>query len=231
MSDWVKFYDFKHSVIYVNARHRDVHYRRIAEDIRAYVPSPAARVLDYGCGEATSADLIANACAQLVLVEAAPNVRASLTMRYAGHPKIAVIAAEQVAALPKASFDLVVMHSVAQYLTQAVLDRLLAIFRSLLKPDGLFILGDIVPPHFAAPAAALALLRFGAANGFFWAAAFGLVRIFASDYLRLRKTAGLSHYTEAAILERLREAGFKPERATRNISHNQWRMTFLCRAA
>jgi SAM-dependent methyltransferase len=208
-----------------------VHYRRIAEDIRAYVPSPAARVLDYGCGEATSADLIANACAQLVLVEAAPNVRASLTMRYAGHPKIAVIAAEQVAALPKASFDLVVMHSVAQYLTQAELDRLLAIFRSLLKPDGLFILGDIVPPHFAAPAAALALLRFGAANGFFWAAAFGLVRIFASDYLRLRKTAGLSHYTEAAILERLREAGFKPERATRNISHNQWRMTFLCRAA
>jgi len=229
--DWISFYDFKHSVIYVNARHRDVHYRRIAEDIRAYVPSPAARVLDYGCGEATSADLIANACAQLVLVEAAPNVRASLTMRYAGHPKIAVIAAEQVAALPKASFDLVVMHSVAQYLTQAELDRLLAIFRSLLKPDGLFILGDIVPPHFAAPAAALALLRFGAANGFFWAAAFGLVRIFASDYLRLRKTAGLSHYTEAAILERLREAGFKPERATRNIGHNQWRMTFLCRAA
>jgi len=181
MSDWVKFYDFKHSVIYVNARHRDVHYRAIAESIRAYVPSPAAHVLDYGCGEATSADLVADACAQLVLVEAAPNVRASLTMRYAGHPKIAVIAAEQAAALPKASFDLVVMHSVAQYLTQAELDRLLAMFRALLKPDGLFILGDVVPPHVAAPAAALSLLRFGAANGFFWAAAFGLVRIFASD--------------------------------------------------
>ena len=229
MSDWVKFYDFKHSVIYVNARHRDVHYRGIAEDIRAYVPSPAAHVLDYGCGEATSADLVADACAQLVLVEAAPNVRASLTMRYAGHPKIAVITAEQAAALPKASFDLVVMHSVAQYLTQAELDRLLAMFRSLLKPDGLFILGDIVPPHVAAPAAALSLLRFGAANGFFWAAAFGLVRIFASDYLRLKETAGLSHYTEAAMLERLRKAGLKAERATRNIGHNQWRMTFLGR--
>ena len=231
MSDWVKFYDFKHSVIYVNARHRDVHYRAIAEGIRAYVPSPAAHVLDYGCGEATSADLVADACAQLVLVEAAPNVRASLTMRYAGHPKIVVIAAEQAAALPKASFDLVVMHSVAQYLTQAELDRLLAMFRALLKPDGLFILGDVVPPHVAAPAAALALLRFGAANGFFWAAAFGLVRIFASDYLRLKKTAGLSHYTEAAMLERLRKAGLKAERATHNIGHNRWRMTFLCRAA
>ena len=231
MSDWVKFYDFKHSVIYVNARHRDVHYRSIAEDIRAYVPSPTAHVLDFGCGEATSADLVADACAQLVLMEAAPNVRASLTARYAGHPKIAVIAAEQATALPKASFDLIVMHSVAQYLTQAELDRLLTIFRGLLKPDGLFILGDVVPPHFAAPTAALSLLRFGAANGFFWAAAFGLVRIFASDYLRLRKTAGLSHYTEAAMRERLGRAGFKAERAKRNIGHNQGRMTFLARPA
>jgi hypothetical protein len=93
----------------------------------------------------------------------------------------------------------------------------------------LFVLGDIVPPHLAAPAAALALLRFGAANGFFWAAAFGLLRIFVSDYLRLKKTVGLSHYTEADMLERLKRAGYAPERAGHNIGHNQQRMTFLCR--
>jgi SAM-dependent methyltransferase len=231
MTNWIDFYDFQHSVIYVNARHRDVHYRTIAEDIRKLVPSPAAHVLDYGCGEATSADLVAAASAQLILVEAAPNVRASLSMRYAGHPKIVVISAEQAAAQPKASFDLIVMHSVAQYLSAAELDRLLAMFRSLLKPGGLFVLGDIVPPHFAAPAAALALLRFGAANGFFWAATFGLMRIFMSDYLRLRKTVGLSHYTEADMLEKLRRAGYAPERSGHNIGHNQRRMTFLARPA
>ena len=230
MTSWINFYDFKRSVIYVNARHRDVHYRTIAEYICAYVPSPAAHVLDYGCGEATSADLVAAACAQLVLVEAAPNVRASLTVRYAGDPKIVVITSEQAAALSKASFDLVVMHSVAQYLSADELDRVIKIFRTLLKSGGLFVLGDIVPPHFAAPAAALALLRLGAANGFFWAAASGLVRIFVSDYLRLKKTVGLSHYSEAAMLEKLRRAGFTAERAARNIGHNQWRMTFLCRA-
>lgn len=230
MSDWIDFYDFKHSVIYVNARHRDVHYRAIAEDIRAYVSSPTAHVLDYGCGEATSADLIATAGARLVLVEAAPNVRASLTMRYAGHPKIVVISAEQAAALPKASFDLIVMHSVAQYLGAAELDRLLTMFRALLKPGGLFVLGDIVPLHLAAPAAAFALLRFGAVNGFFWAAAFGLMQIFVSDYLQLKKTVGLSHYSEAAMLEKFKRAGFAAERAARNIGHNQHRMTFLARA-
>jgi SAM-dependent methyltransferase len=229
MADWISFYDFKHSVIYVNARHRDVHYRTIAVDIRAYVPSPVTHVLDYGCGEANSADLLAAACGRLAMVEAAPNVRAALTARYAGNTKISVLTPEQAAAQPDASFDLIVMHSVAQYLTTAELDRLLAIFRKLIKPDGLVILGDIVAPRLAAPAAALALLRFGAANGFLGAAVFGLMRIFLSDYLRLRKTMGLSHYDEAAMLEKLKRARFSAKRATRNIGHNQWRMTFLAR--
>src|SRR5664279_2883117 len=117
MSDWISFYDFKHSVIYVNARHRDVHYRTIAQDIRAYVPSPSAQVLDYGCGEANSADLVAAACGHLTLVEAAPNVRAALSARYTGNGKISVLTPDAAAAMPAGTFDLIVMHSVAQYLS------------------------------------------------------------------------------------------------------------------
>lgn len=229
--DWISFYDFKHSVIYVNARHRDVHYRAIAEDIRRYVPSPTASVLDYGCGEATSANLLAEAAGHLTMVEAAPNVRSALAQRYAGNPKISVFTPEQAAAMPAGSFDLIVLHSVAQYLSGEELDRLLAVFRRLLKKDGRFVLGDIIPRRFAAPAAALALLRFGAANGFFFASVLGLMRIFVSDYLKLKNTVGLSHYEEAAMLEKLRRAGFAAERAPRNIGHNQQRMTFLCRPA
>ena len=39
------------------------------------------------------------------------------------------------------------MHSVAQYLSAAEFDRLLEIFRALVKPDGLVVIGDIVPPQ------------------------------------------------------------------------------------
>jgi len=227
--DWISFYDFKHSVIYVNARHRDVHYRTIAQDIRGHVPSATAQVMDYGCGEATSAHLVAEASGHLTLVEAAPNVRAALKARYAGNPKISVLTPEEALALPQASFDLIVMHSVAQYLTQAELDRLLAQFHRLVRPAGTVVVGDIVPPQLAAPAAAFALLRFGAANGFFWAALGGLMRIFVSDYFRLKRTVGLAHYTEAAMRTRLAAAGFTAERAARNLGHNQRRMTFLAR--
>lgn len=229
--DWISFYDFKHSVIYVNERHRDVHYRTIATDISKLVPSPDAKVMDYGCGEATSAGLVAEVSSHLTLVEAAPNVRAALTARYAGNAKVSVMTPDQAAAEPAGSYDLIVLHSVAQYLTGEELDKLLATFRRLLKPAGTFILGDIVPPTFAAPAAAIALLRFGAANGFFWAAVGGLIRIFVSDYFKLKKTHGLSHYDEAAALAKLRAAGFTATRAKRNIGHNQQRMTFLARPA
>ena len=58
--NWLAFWDTPHS-IYVNARHRDIHYRLIAEQIAALVPSPQARMLDYGCGEALHADLVAAA--------------------------------------------------------------------------------------------------------------------------------------------------------------------------
>jgi len=231
MADWISFYDMRHSLIYVNARHRDVHYRKIADDIRALVPKPAAAVLDYGCGEATSADVIAAACGHLTMVEAAPNVRAALSARYAANPKISVLTPEQAGALPAGSLDLIVLHSVAQYLSGPELDRLLATFRKLIKPDGLLAVGDVVQPRLAAAAAAWSLLKCGAANGFFWAAVGGLIRIFVSDYLRLKKTVGLSHYEPQAMLEKLKAVGFSATRAPRNIGHNQWRMTFLARPA
>jgi SAM-dependent methyltransferase len=227
--DWISFYDFKHSVIYVNARHRDVHYETIAKDIRDLVPSASAQVLDYGCGEATSAALLAAACGHLTMVEAAPNVRAALKERYAGNPKISVLTPDEAAAQAAGSYDLIVLHSVAQYLTAAELDAMMATFRRLLKPSGTFVLGDIVPPQLASVWAALALLRFGAANGFFWAAVGGLMRILVSDYFTLKKTHGLSHYEEAGMLAKLKAAGFAPRRAAHNIGHNQRRLTFLSR--
>ena len=67
--DWISFWNSDHP-IYVNARHRDVHYRGIADDVAAYVP-PGATVLDYGCGEALHAELIAAKAGRLILCEAA----------------------------------------------------------------------------------------------------------------------------------------------------------------
>ena len=225
--DWISFWNSRHSV-YVNARHLDAHYRRIADDLLRYVPAGGA-VLDYGCGEALAADRIAAAAGRLTLCDAAPNVRAALKARFADNATIEVSAPEDVAALPAGSLDLVVMHSVAQYLGIRELDERLALFRTLLKPGGLLVLGDIIPPDVSPVTDAMALLRFGARHGFLLAAFTGLARTAFSNYARLRSTLGLSHYGERAMTEKLAGQGFSAERARDNIGHNPARMTFLAR--
>jgi len=225
ISDWLAFWDTPH-FIYVNARHKDVHYRLIAKEIVALVPGSEARVLDYGCGEALHADLVAAAAAEVFLCEAAPGVRASLQKRFADNPKIHVIAAHDMARLPEHSLDLILLHSVAQYLTPAGTGALFALFRRLLKPAGLLVVSDVLQPKVAAAADALALLQFGKAKGFFFAAIWGLLRTLLSDYWRLRARLGLTRYAEAEMIEKLAAAGYTAHRLPRNIGHNQARTAF-----
>ena len=230
LRDWISFWDAPHS-IYVNARHRDVHYRQIAEDLRAHVPSPDAVVMDYGCGEALHADLVAAAAQRLTLVEAAPGVVAAMKRRFAGNGKIEVKTPEELIGSTAPMFDLIVLHSVAQYLSPEALDALLGRFRILLKSDGVLIVGDVIPPSLSPLADAMALLRFAAAHGFLAAALIGLVRTLASGYTRLRHTLGFARYDADAMMRKLTAAGFSSKRAARNLGHNQARMTFLARPA
>jgi SAM-dependent methyltransferase len=224
-SDWIAFWDSKHS-IYVNARHHAAHCRRVADDMRRYAPATGV-MLDYGCGEALSADRVAEATTRLTLCEAAPNVRAMLAGRFSGNSKIAVRKPEDVMSMASQSFDVIVMHSVAQYLGEDELDALIKTFRRLLKPGGLLVLGDVIPRRVSAVRDAFALLRFGAQEGFYWAAVRGLLRTYFSNYWRLRKSLGLARYDEGTMMARLEAGGFKAERAPTNIGHNQARMTFL----
>lgn len=227
MKDWIAFWDSPHS-IYVNARHREAHYLKIAEDITRYVPANGY-VLDYGCGEALHADMPAAIAHRLILCEAAPGVRAKLVERFAGNPKILVIGPDQVAELEDRSLDLIVMHSVAQYLTPEEFGDLLMLFRALLKPDGLLVVGDIIPPQVSALTDALQLLRFAREEGFFFAALFGLLRTLFSRYWRLRSRLGLARYHRDEMLRKLTRAGFWVTTAECNIGHNQARVTYLGR--
>ena len=227
-SDWIEFWDSKHS-IHVNSRHEAAHFRRIAEDIRGYAP-PGGVMLDYGCGEALFADRVAEPVARLVLCEPAPNVRVMLGARFAANDNIAVRKPEDVAMMPAQSMDVIVMHSVTQYLSARELDALLKVFRRLLKPTGLLVLGDVVPRKLSTLADARMLLEFGRQEGFYGAALRGLVRTYFSDYRRLRKSHGLTRYDGPEMTAKLEAAGFSVEPASTNIGHNNRRLTFLAHA-
>jgi SAM-dependent methyltransferase len=228
ITDWLAFWDSPHS-IYVSARHKDVHYRAIAKEVAALVPGPQARVLDYGSGEALHADLVAAAAGELYLCEAAPGVREGLAQRFTDHPKIRVLAPHEIARLPEHSLDLVVLHSVVQYLTATGASALFVLFHRLLKSSGVLVVSDVIPPEVPAATDAVALLRFGYANGFFFAALWGLLRTLLSNYWRLRARLGLTRYPRIGMIEKFNAAGFDAQLAPTNIGHNQARRTYYAR--
>ncbi|MEA2931063.1 MAG: hypothetical protein QOG38_3491 [Hyphomicrobiales bacterium] len=225
MTTWREFWDKPHS-IYVNDRHKDVHYRDIAEQIAAFVPGAQARVLDHGSGEAIHAGIVAAAARLLILCESAASVRAAMSARFATNPKIRVMAPEEVERLGDRSLDLIVANSLVQYLKPAELDGVLALWRRLLAPGGTLIVADVIPPDVGPLSDAVALLRYAAAHGFLLAAFAGLTRTALSGYSRIRSTLGIAHYGEAEFLARLRAAGFTAQRLPRNLEHNPARMTF-----
>jgi SAM-dependent methyltransferase len=228
MTTWREFWDSAHS-IYVSERHKDVHYRDVAEQLAAFVPGPQARVLDHGSGEAIHAEIVAARARELYLCDAAATVRTANATRFAANPRIKVIAPEDVERMADGSLDLVFANSLVQYLTREELDRTLALWRRLLAPGGTLIVADVIPPDVGPLSDGFALLRYAAANGFLGAALIGLARTALSRYRHLRNALGIARYRQAEFLERLRVAGFAGERLARNVEHNPARMTFRAR--
>jgi SAM-dependent methyltransferase len=227
MSRWLGFWESANR-IYVNERHRAVHYRQVADDILAVLPSRAAPVvLDYGCGEALEAGRVAERAARLFLFDAAKAVRERTAARFSGVANIAMLDDAGLAALAPGSLDLIVVNSVLQYVRREDLPGLLVLWRRLLKAGGVLALADIVPPDLGMLADAGSLLKTAIRFRFLGAALLGLASTFFSDYRRLRAAAGLSTYAEAEMLDRLRAAGFDPRRRARNFGFNPARMTFL----
>src|SRR6184192_850830 len=145
MDEWIDYYDSTHT-IYASKLHRELHFQLIAKDIIGYISSPDAVVLDYACGEALFAAKVAQACGKLILAEPAPGVRGRLIARFAPNTKIRVRSLDDLKKMED-SVDLVVMNSVAQYMTPGELDSAFAVIRRLLKPGGRLVLGDILRPE------------------------------------------------------------------------------------
>ncbi len=218
--------------IYVNERHRTLHYQLVARDIVAFGLGPNAYVLDHGCGEALSAGRVAAACARLYLCDGAPLVRERLRGRFAAEPKIEVVSPEELdGTVADGSLDLIVVNSLLQYLSHEDLAGLLGLWRTKLRQGGRLVLADVIPHETGPLDDVRALMTFAWRGGFVIAALKGLVRTALSDYARLRGELGLTHHGASEMLDLLRERGFAAERRRENMGHNPARMTFVATLA
>ena len=223
---WWDFWDQEHS-IYVSDRHKDIHYDAIARDVLSLLPEKRPlTLLDYGCGDALSTDTFTRNGISVILHDPVPRVRDMVRGRFAG--KKGVLIAEKLADAGKA-IDVILVHSVLQYLSKDAFAALLPVFRNMLARGGMLVIGDVVPTRSHMIADVRSLLINAWRYGFLVAALYGLVVTFFSGYRALRKRAGFTTYTEGEMLKMLREASFEGKREPSNIGLTPHRMTFTAK--
>lgn len=205
------------------ARHRDAHDFDVAFSIAKLLDTPRARVLDFGCGEATRAQFVANRCERLYLWEGLPDLRRSLRQRHGEHPSIVVLDDDWSQAIEPDSLDLVVLNSVVPHVARDDFEHLLKALRPYLKPHARLLISDVIPPGVGTVADTWELLKYSRREGFLPQALRTVVLARRPD--RTRRT--LSKYSAVAFVEILKDHGFDARRLERNVGHNQKRMAFL----
>jgi ubiquinone/menaquinone biosynthesis C-methylase UbiE len=223
-SSWKEFWNTKNSV-YVSERHIVANYKVLEVDVRTLLPAKRPlTLLDYGCGEARMAKELSHTGITVLLHDAVPRVHAELVHVFAGEKNIRVLSEGDMEVLPAGSVDVILVHSVLQYLSKEQFKDLLPRFHGILSSGGVLYVGDVVSPATSTLTDVYSLVTAGVRHGFFFDVLVGLVRTFFSNYRAVKEKNGFTTYTQEEILDMLCAYGFTAKRMPKNIGISAHRM-------
>ena len=184
-------------------------------------------MLDWGCGQAYAAEWMAAECERIYLYDPAEVLRVRLNGRYKDHNRIIVMDADKLKGLPSECLDLILINSVIQYLSPAEFIAALFDLRRLLKPEGRFLIGDVIEPGTALWQHVMVFLTFAYRAGFMVSGIIGLVRTFLPSYNSVKRQHGLSKYSEGELLGILELCELNGKRLPRNIAVSPIRSSYI----
>jgi anaerobic magnesium-protoporphyrin IX monomethyl ester cyclase len=223
---WLDFWSRAHAR-YVRQPHVAAHAARVGRDLVPHLGAGARDVLDWGCGSGLTAPVLTARGVRVSLHDRAPAADAWLRRRFAGAERVSVLDERQLAALPDGSFDLVLMHSVLQYLSHAELRRALPEVRRLLRPGGRLVLGDVVPPDAARLDDLRVLLRSAVEQRCLVPTVAGLVAMCAAGFPLLPPWPALRAYADEEVAALLGAAGLDCRRLPANLGFCAHRRAYL----
>lgn len=181
-------------------------------------------LLDYGCGYFDAGLAVAGRASRIDGFDLDARALRAAAARAPAHARFF----EDEAAIPRDSYDVVVLNSVVQYFgTEARLGEVLKTLRSLLRSgttDAEVVLSDLIPPTYNAALDAGRSLWHAGLNGC-------LRPMLVHLYKAATKPEGLDLLkVDAARLEAMaRDAGFEVERLSRNLTPSRQRYSVVLR--
>lgn len=202
----------------------------VARARRILQPTRSMNVLDFGCGFGHTAREIAPSVGNIALWDASSNVRRQALERVRDLGNATMLDLQQAdEAATRNRFDLILVHSVLQYMSPDEIRSWLARWRGMLKRDGRLVLSDLLVPGAGSFGELSSYLVFALSNGFFWNAFTAGVRETA-HYWSARKSAPLTVLPGQVFESWSAEAGLSLEWLDENLSHRRTRATAVLRA-
>ena len=197
------------------------------ECLRPQIAGDNSVVLDFGCGFGYVAEHLAPQVDELWLWDAAAKVRRAARLRVAHHANVRFADLETGA--PEQRFDLILSHSVVQYMSREELRDWLGRWRRMLADDGKIILSDVPPPDISSIRELVAFLSMSLRHGVFLEAFWqGLTE--ARAYAGTRRQRPLTTPTREEFVAWAREAGLDAQFLDRNLGYRTERYSVLLRA-
>ena len=199
--------------------------------LRRLVPvGRETRTLDFGCGFGFAAEQLAPHVASIALWDGAANVRRRARARSAWLPNVELADLSNPDAAAAPAYDLITVHSVVQYMSEAELLAWLTRWKRMLRPNGRLVLSDLIQPGASALRELLDYLAFSARAGFLGDAVLGGVREFA-NYFGARSSRPLLQVDAQRLGEWAAQAGLEVAWLPENLSHRRFRRTAILRVA
>jgi cyclopropane fatty-acyl-phospholipid synthase-like methyltransferase len=190
-----------------------------------------SRVLDFGCGFGYTSIALAPSVASVAMWDASENVRKWARERAAGVPNVGLLdLGAQSGSEVQGRFDLVLVHSVVQYMSTDELRAWLEKWGLMLAPGGRLVLSDLIVPGAGSPLELVSYLMFALRKGFFWNAFLkGMSETL--HYWQARKARPLTAVSRGELEAWAAERRLAVEWSSENLSHRQTRATAILRAA
>ena len=188
------------------------------------------RTLDFGCGFGFAAEQLAPHVASIALWDGAANVRRRARARIAWMPNVELADLSNPDAAAAPAYDLITVHRVVQYMSEAELRAWLTRWKRMLRPNGRLVLSDLIQPGVSALRELLDYLAFSARAGFLGDALLGGMREFA-NYFGARSSRPLLQVEAERLEDWAARAGLEVAWLPENLSHRRFRRTAILRAA
>ncbi len=229
MSTWLDYWHQPEG-LFAGSPHVAAIAERFVRDLPKQVPfQPGQVLLDYGCGEALTAGPLADAGLRVMLYDRSRYFDNLVRERLGDTPRVDILDEAGLAALPDGSVDVVVTNSVLQYLSAEELTAVAIFAARILKPDGVWVLADVVPPRSGLWQDVTELIADAFRGGFLIDRVSSMVRLAVSRYRTVRDEIGLSHYGDDDLKTALAPAGLALIRAPENLGWSARRRTYMAR--